>query len=449
MAVSSFDATATGNRTDPLTRLWEVLTSGWWAAVVLMCLAGVAVLLTASPALRASPVIPSAARATSGLLPGDWLIRAALALVALTLLVRFADRLLLVVHLRHQLLRARTLFLDQENACVGDLPLESTDGRLAGQVRRWPGGWLYRIWPGEDGDADLWVERLAPAVWSDLVLHAGGLLLVAGLFVSSQWGWVEHDIPLAAGEEANITHTPGASLAVQSVAGEENDPGSRVTLTLPGGGRTEATVSRAGPLLGALSVFHSAVGPALRVTVDDAKGQKVLLQPSGARARPSTSVALKFASGQDEGYVTVPSLGLSVRVVRYQSLPEEGYHVPVYLVRAYQGNQATPLFTRHVWQETSYAWQSHTFYLQPEAFGQFTVGTDPGWWVMLAGVLLLVLGALARQVAAPVLVRVSRPDLERPEQVEIQVWRRRSRSGGQPGSDAAEMFLRRIRIDGP
>ena len=153
------------------------------------------------------------------------------------------------------------------------------------------------------------------------------------------------------------------------------------------------------------ALFQVSTGPALRLSVKDESGEPLLLQPLVRGAKAGPSLTLKFREAQDEGYLFLPKSGVTIRVDRYQSLPEEGYDSPVYLVRAYRGNQSSPLFSQYVGQDESYQWQGMTFTMSVEDYVVLNVVRDVGWWFVLAGLLLLVVGSVLRQWPVPWLAR--------------------------------------------
>ena len=179
------------------------------------------------------------------------------------------------------------------------------------------------------------------------------------------------------------------------------------------------------------ALFQVSTGPALRLSVKDESGEPLLLQPLVRGAKAGPSLTLKFREAQDEGSLFLPKSGVTIRVDRYQSLPEEGYDSPVYLVRAYRGNQSSPLFSQYVGQDESYQWQGMTFTMSIEDYVVLNVARDAGWWFVLTGLLLLVVGSVLRQWPAPWLARFETgEDEQEPLTFEqVMLWSRRGFMG--------------------
>jgi hypothetical protein len=176
----------------------------------------------------------------------------------------------------------------------------------------------------------------------------------------------------------------------------------------------------------------------------DRTGQTLLLQAFVPGSKSVPSVVLKFRGAQDEAYLSVPALGVTLRADRYRSLPEEGYLVPVYLVRAYLGNRATPLFSRTLWKNESYQWQGIIYTMTPEDYAVLNVVSDAGWWVAAMGLLLLVVGSILQRWPTPLLARFEAPKVEDEGMtvIEVAVWYRRDREVS--GRGAAEAFLKQV-----
>jgi hypothetical protein len=432
----------TSERHDALTALWHFFTSSRWAALLLALLALTAVAAAAWP--RFGPATGPAV--FSGSVSPDfasyralWL-RLLLAAFAFSLVLRLADRFEVARHLPQHLSRARALYAAAP-PCNGQLaqPVEQlTDTALRALVNAFPGGRSFRIWQATEGDCEvIYVERLRFAVWGDVALHLGCLVIIAGLFVAGQWDWHETAIALAAGEGRPIAHAPGYGLALESTRLAAGRHESRVTVTLPGGGTRQGVLAPAQPwLVWPFALFQTSSGPAVRLSAVDAAGQPLLLQTLAQRGRPSAeSVVLKFAGEQDDASVSVPALDITLRVDRYASLPEEGYWMPVCLIQAFQGSRPSPLFSRYFWQDDSYTWQGNTYKMTLEDYAIFSASSNPGWAIAAAGALLLVCGAALRQRPVPLLARIATSKTESLSAVEVT-----SRSAGA----AAEDFLRQL-----
>ncbi len=433
---STLSETPTAYRRDTLTALWHLFTSSRWAALLLALLAVTAVV--SAVLLRFNPPVPAADVAAYQAL---WL-RLLMALFAFSLLLRLVDRLDVVRNLPQHLPRARALYAAAP-ACAGQLahPVERAEAAaLRERIRAIPGGRWFRVWQATEGECEvIYVERLRFAVWGDVALHLGCLVIIAGLLVAGQLDWHENAIALAAGESHSIEHVSGYSLALDSTRVAAGRHESRITLTVPGGETRQVAVAPAQPWLSwPFALFQTSSGPAVRLAVGDTDNHPLLLQALAKRGQPKEeSVALKFSGEQDDASVSVPTLGITVRIDRYASLPEEGYDVPVYLIQAFQGTRPTPLFSRYFWKDDAYTWRGRTFKMTLEDYGIFSVSNSPGWLIVAVGVVLLVGGAVLRQRPAPLLARIvaSGSESENPAAVEVI---------GRFATTAAEELLRRL-----
>jgi hypothetical protein len=336
-----------------------------------------------------------------------------LGLFAFTLLLRLADRLELVLHPRQHVDRIRSLYLGGATLSGDSIQPVLSGSEILERVGRCTYSRLARAWQTTAGEKTLiYVESLRSALWGDSLLHLGCLLVIAGVFATIQWGWHEGDIALAAGESFEVSHDPGYVLSLDSVplssgSGDAQSPEDTcIRLESPEGETRDHCLSELRPYLApGLAVFLVSKGPALRLSARGQSGESLSFQPfiQGEEAGPS--LALKFREAQDGVHVFLPQPGVMIRAVRYESLPEEGYDSPVYLVRGYRGNQSSPLFSHFVGQDDSLQWQGITLSMTVEDYVVLNVVGDSGWWVLLGGLLLLLVGSVARQWPIPWLAR--------------------------------------------
>ena len=424
MTDSSVHTKASALSADTLTTLWYFFTSTHWAALLLALLALTAALSALQPYLTVNgqsplPVTgllpnPGNVSIQTGLLSADsgtfdlyrafW-FRFLLGLFAFTLLLRLVDRFDLVFQLRQNVSRAQSLYFGEKTLFDGPVQSDLTGGEIQTYVRSWPGSRLVRTWHiAEDAKTVVYMENLRVTVWGDWLLHLGCLVVIIGVFVTAQWGWFENNIALAAGESHEISQDAGYLLTLARAVSPQD---ACVKLTSPDGESQEHCLSALKPYLTShFALFQVSTGPALRLSVEDASGESLLLQPLVQGAKAGPSLALKFREAQDESYLFLPKSGVTIRVDRYQSLPEAGYDSPVYLVRAYRGNQSSPLFSHYVGQYESHRWQGITFTMSVEDYVVLNVVRDVGWWFVLAGLLLLVVGSVLRQWSVPWLARL-------------------------------------------
>ena len=111
-------------------------------------------------------------------------------------------------------------------------------------------------------------------------------------------------------------------------------------------------------------------------------------------------VVLKFHGVQDDGYLSVPALGLTLRVDRYQSLPEEGYDVPGYLLRAYRGT-SPPLSSASTSRRTEPMIGRPDLQRAPGGLRVLNIAALYHWWFLAGGLLLVVAAGALRRWPSP------------------------------------------------
>ena len=427
---------------DALTTLWYFFTSSRWAALLLALLALTAVLAALGPHLRASgpaSVLQGDATAQVGalgvqtpllgldairLIAGLW-VRTLLAVFAFTLLLRLADRARLAFGPRSDVPHARQTFLPGTVLYHGAVAQGWTVADIRQRIGKWPGAWLMRDWSvSDESTATFCVENVRFTAWGDWVLHLGVLLVIGGLFVSAQWGWREDNIALAAGETYALGHS-GYVLSAEESQPQKDSGNTSLLLSIAGGSRRQFTLAAFKPLVTPrLSLFQVSTGPALAVSARSDAGQPLRLQPLTEGSEASSRVTLKFAEEQGEAYLFVPEAGVILRIVRYQALPEEGLAEPVYLVRGYRGSQSAPLFSEYITEDTTFRWQTLTFSTGPTHFLVVNAVRDWGWWIVLLGVLLLLIGAALHRWPTPWVVcfRTSNRDVDPLAYEQVTLW---------------------------
>lgn len=197
---------------------------------------------------------------------------------------------------------------------------------------------------------------------------------------------------------------------------------------------------------GPFGVFPLSTGPALRLSVREDSGEPFYLQSLAQGSKPDTELVLKFLETQDENSLSIPSLGITLRVDRYPSLSEQGYGVPVYLLRAYRGNRSVPLFSRYIWRDEVFEWQGLEYDVQLDNYVVFNIAADVGWWLVMSGFVGLVVGGMLRLWLTPVLARFGCPQNDDAELGfgEVTVW---CGGDGVPGDhgEVAEDLLQHVR----
>ena len=388
---------------DVITALWRFFTSSRWAALLLVLLALTAALfvLGAYPTdIRERP-----ASGDLSIYVGLWL-RLLFGLFIFTLVLRLVDRAEILFHFSQNVSRARAIYLDSQGAYRSPLQSGLADVEIRARIMQCPASWLVRTWQvSEDDKPILYAENLRSAVWTDWVLHLGCLVVLIGIFVTAQWGWREEQVTLAAGESYSLDHAPGYVLTVgpSAVAGQTDDASTTgkmaVTVTSPQGEARGRPIAPFEPFLSPqFSIFQTSSGPALSISAKDGAGEDLLLQPFvKGRGMKAVSVAtMKFGDDEDEDYLFIPKPDIFLMIDRYEALPEEGYDSAVYLLRGYQGNQSSTSFSRYIERADTFQWNDMAFEVDPVTYVIVNVAGDTGWWIALAGLILLVLGSLAR-----------------------------------------------------
>ena len=107
-------------------------------------------------------------------------------------------------------------------------------------------------------------------------------------------------------------------------------------------------------------------------------------------------------------------------------MPEEGFEQPVYLVRGYRGTQSSPLFSEYVTEDTTFEWQTLTFSAAVTDYLALNAVSDWGWWIVVAGSLLLLIGAAMNRGPSPWVVCFQTERLEAEPLVfeQVTLWSR-------------------------
>ena len=447
MSDSSIETRMDTSSGDALTTLWYFFTSSRWAALLLALLALTAVLAALDPHLRtfgSSALSQGGTTAHLGTLSvrgsmlnsdsvrflgGLWL-RVLLALFAFTLLLRLVDRFLLAFGSHPNVTHMQQTFLPHVALYHGPAPSKWTVNEIREHVSKWPGARLMRNWTVVDETGTgFCAENVRFMAWGDWLLHLGLLIVIIGLFVSAQWGWREDNITLAAGETYALDHAAGYVLNVEQAQASEEAGKSMLSLTTADGKVQGFALSALQPHLTAfLTLFQVSTGPALTLSATEDSGGSLWLQPLAKGANASSKVTLKFTKGQEEAYLFVPDVGVTLRIVRYHALPEEGFAQPVYLLRGYRGTQSSPLFNEYITTDTTFRWQTLTFSTGLTHYLVVNAVFDWGWWLVLTGLLLLLIGTALNRWSSPWLVcfRTEHQDVEPLVFERVTLWGRNS-----------------------
>ena len=425
MPVSSLPESKTRPQTDALSAGWQFLASGRWAALLLVLLGLTMLLLVVgarlaehtptamddgyanvAPARTESPFLTVAGGPLHEYV--DLWLRCLFGLFAFTLGLRLADRVHPLFNTSQYIAQARAAYVVGRPAYHGALPNGLSETELRARLRRGLIPWLTRIWQTtEDDKPVLYADRLRSVLWGDGMIHLGCLAILLGAYFTAEWSWREEQVALTAGESYDLTRAPGYVLTVDTPVATLSDglstqPQGTITVKSPEDNSREYQIGPFRPLLAAaFAVFHQASGSALNISARDRNGEYLLLQPfvKGRGLKTATAAVMKFGHDTSEDYVFVPKLTLFLRMDRYTSLPEKGYDTEVYLLRGYQNNQPSAVFSHYIQQSDSFQWNDITFEVHAVPYVLVNVVNDIGWWFVLVGLMCLVSGSLLRQAA--------------------------------------------------
>jgi hypothetical protein len=226
------------------------------------------------------------------------------------------------------------------------------------------------------------------AVVGPLLAYAGALILLAGLFLNSVTGWRATEIALAPGGSSALGRTGAPRLSLEELSGSESNPVARIGLS----SEEDDTPTGAGLVAAAQPIYRErlwialrSAGPALKATARDSHGKPLLLQslePNNAgglgQGEVSEEVHLLFQQTQAEQEFALPSADLSILVVNYPSLPEQGIDVPVFLVDAYQGDEQAPTLSDLVIDSAVLALKGVTLELRRDRYAIIEAAYLPG-----------------------------------------------------------------------
>lgn len=216
-----------------------------------------------------------------------------------------------------------------------------------------------------------------------IALYLGGLLIIAGLAISSATGWHASNVTLGLGQRVPFGHSTPYSLRLDAL-----DPGliGRITLLKEADVVAEGRLAVGQPLRqGDLAVFLTGSGPAIRANATFTDGQLLRLQASAASA-PAAELLFLLTRDEPDWYVGAPEVGLVVRVSRGTG-NSQLIHAQVY--RSKTGSIA---FEGDVPSETLVSVENAKFALRPEAFAVLIVARDTGLPATLIGAGILALG---------------------------------------------------------
>ena len=236
-----------------------------------------------------------------------------------------------------------------------------------------------------EGEA-VYADRFPLANAGQIALALGGLLIIAGLALSSATGWHVSNVTLGLDQRIPIGHGTPYSLRLDAL---DSGLTGRITLLKEAdavAAVAEGRLAVGQPLRqGDLTVFLTGAGPAVRANATFTDGQLLRLQASAASA-PASELLFLLTRDEPDRYIGAPEAGLVVRVSRGTG-NSQLVHVQIY-----RSKTGTLAFEGDVSSETLVNVENANFALRPEAFAVLTFARDTGLPVTLTGAVILALG---------------------------------------------------------
>lgn len=199
-----------------------------------------------------------------------------------------------------------------------------------------------------------------------LLAHVGGLLLLAGLLLSSRWGWRVEGQIVQSGIPAELTATEDWI----ALDGE-----TQTILHSPG-----------------IVPFVQERGPGAKVSAADRLGNPLLIY----QTTDSDPVALLTVALTEDQYFAVPEARWIVRLAR-QSGHSSGPNTPI-LVQVYQSPTGVLIAEESTEGETELNMTEGTLRIESEPFIRFSATCNPGLWPSRVGLVLLIAGLLSSTI---------------------------------------------------
>ncbi len=240
-----------------------------------------------------------------------------------------------------------------------------------------------------DGSLILTAQSGRVGIWAGPALLFGGVLWLAGLWISSQTAWHESALFLSPGRSARPVHRPNITIqlvSVQPLQIELNRPEGRVRLNIS-------------PLWpghwGGISFHATGRVPAVTVEAVTNAGQRLPLQPL-TESSLEPQLTLDFPRAQMESGFAVPERGVVFRLVSFEHLPEHPTSGPAFLVQAFQAGQSEPGYSQFITADTIVEIEDTRYVLRLTQSIVLTAAHDPGFLWVLVGAALVWVGYLVR-----------------------------------------------------
>jgi hypothetical protein len=269
-------------------------------------------------------------------------------------------------------------------------------------------GYRVRCDPTSDGGGWLTAQKGRSAWLGPVALHGGLLALLLAIVVNQHWGWRDGPFSLAVGSTHDLRRDGGLSLRYEGASERSGAEGSseslRGVLTLwreQETGRRLLVRSGVPTLHRGLLVYQLAMGPAVRVTLNDAAGDSVALESLDQGGGARREILALLAEGQDETWIGAPSQGIALYIARDDSAQALARDGPVLHFQAYRGDEVEPAVDRSVAGIVSLELDGATCHLAVESFASILIVRRPGLPISAAGVLLAMAGLCTTRISFP------------------------------------------------
>ncbi len=227
-----------------------------------------------------------------------------------------------------------------------------------------------------------------------LLIAIGGLLLVGGLLTNSYLSWALPFHPLSAGQQwTEKQHNFQVQLnAIRD--SRDGYPAASMAITRGQSVDQEAIPLGHATTIGDLRFAFVDAWPHLQITAIGAKGALLPMQTVNGQVKEKAD--LSFAASGTERNLLLSATTLALRIVGYKSLPEKGFTGPVFLVQVYKIDGEQPIASQFVDHDGAIRINDALtlrFAIQREMI--LAVNSEPGRWLVLAGLMLSMIGTLA------------------------------------------------------
>ncbi|NOZ30239.1 MAG: cytochrome c biogenesis protein ResB [Chloroflexi bacterium] len=234
-------------------------------------------------------------------------------------------------------------------------------------------------------------QRGRIGIWAMPMASLGGILLLIGLWVSSQIAWHEPGLFLPPGRSIRLAHRPDVTLQLA----ESSPPQIQVTDSQ---GSVRITPRPGDPARWqGIGFYVTGQRPAVAVRATSRDGRELVLQP--LEGDPGAELTLAFPQDQTESGFAVPDEGLVFRLVNFDHPPEDPDGGPAILVQAFQADQAEPIYNQFITADTTIevGQARYTFHITSSPL--LAASHDPGFPLAVASAALIWLGYLISLVS--------------------------------------------------